>query len=167
MRHFILSLCLALPFVARADDPEYTLVGYRCDVASGRLAIAFRQIKGDDTGHRAKDGWKMWNLGELVSMKDDDHFGKLRTVVGACMLGKARYTLELGPEPQNMNIQGHCGAADLAAWVTVRRDGKQILPRTELGPTCPERERVTTDVVFDARAAAPAMTTVGYDEFYR
>ena len=167
MRRLIPLICLVVPLLAMADDPEYTLVGYRCDVASGRLSIAFRQIKGSDTGHRAKDGWKMWNLGDLVSMKDDDHIGRLQTVVGACALGNARYTFELGPEPQNMNIQGHCGAADLAAWVTVRRDGKRILTRTELGPRCPGRERVTTDVVFDPRVAQPTMTTVGSDEFYQ
>ncbi len=167
MRALIFLICLSIPLVSWADDPEYELIGYRCDAAGARLTIAFKTVKGVDEGRREIDGWKMWNVGDLVSMKDDDHIGNLRTVEGTCLLGKANYTVQLGPEPQNMNIQGHCGAADLAAWVAVLRDGRQILPRTELGPTCPSQARVTTEVVFDARATEPTIKTVDYDEFYR
>jgi hypothetical protein len=91
-------------------------------------------------------------------MKDDDHIGKLRTITAQCRLGKTRYALQLGPDPQNMNIQGRCGAADFEAWTAVRRNGKPFLPRTVLGPTCFVDSHFITEVVITADSLEPTFT---------
>jgi hypothetical protein len=158
MWRLLATICLVAPLMAQADEPEYKWIGYRCDVAAGRLSIAFLPPAGNDVDRRAAEGWKTWDVGTLISMKDDDHIGKLRTIKAECRLGSTAYAIALGPEPQNMNIQGRCGAADLAAWTAVRRNGKTFLPRTELGPICFGKARYITEVDIDVRSAEPTFT---------
>ena len=158
MRRLILLVLLAAPLIARADDPEYRWLGYRCDAAGGRLSIAFLKSTGNGDILRAGSGWKTWDVDALISMKDDDHIGTLRTIKAHCTLGGIHYALQLGPAPQNMNIQGRCGAADPAAWTAVAREGKPFLPHTVLGPTCLGEARFVTEVVIAADSVEPSFT---------
>jgi hypothetical protein len=93
-------------------------------------------------------------------MKDDDHIGALTTIRRNCKLSDGVYTIKLGPEPGNMNIQGHCGAW-MSAWAEVRK-GKQILyPRTDFenGVGCYYEDGViTTRIEISPHTRQPKLT---------
>ena len=161
----VLLLSLALPAHA---DWFYRFVGYTCDQANDRLVIHYKGAYNDEgkAMREAKSGNEWEPDGLIVSMKEDDHIGTLKTISRTCRLKHANYRVRLGPTPGNYNIQGRCGA-NVTAWVEVLRGKALILPRYELEGDCHDSSApVTTEIVL-TNGKAPAFTKVLPNEFIR
>jgi len=161
-----LLLVLTLHASAHADS-FYKLVGYRCDAKAGELIVTYRGAYNEaGQAMMAAAGPTEWDPGSLIlSMVDDDHIDKLKTITASCRIGRTSYELRLGPSPQNMNIQGSCGAV-IGAWVEVRRDRKVVLPRYELEGDCHADGPVTTRITLRP-GAAPVFTKVSTEQWFQ
>jgi hypothetical protein len=149
MRRYLAIIALGLFAPAAQADWFHTLVGYKCNPATDRLVIyyvgAYNEAGEKMVKNRNGQEWEPWSL---VTMKDDDHIGDLKTVERTCELPHGKYKLRIGPSPGNANIQGSCGA-QMSAWVEVIRDDAIVLTPRSLEGDCHGDDDVLTRITFD------------------
>jgi hypothetical protein len=97
-------------------------------------------------------------------MVDEDHIGERGVVIRQCRLRDALYTVEIRPEPGNMNIRGQCGG-ETYTFVAIRREKKPILGQTLDGP-CLRTQPITTKIIVFGGGARPQVTAVPQRDFY-
>src|SRR5512139_3391839 len=106
MKVLITSLLLITSISAYADS-FYVLVGYICDVKGDQLLLTYDGAyneEGEDMMAKKRD--TQWDPWSLVTAKDDDHIGSLKTIRGTCRLSDGTYKVAITPSPGNFNVQG-------------------------------------------------------------
>jgi len=125
------ALLLYFLLASAHADAFFKLVGYQCNSESDLLVLTY-DAAANGAGQsmlkaKTEHQWDPWTL---IRMRDDDNIESTMTVQRTCKLSDGVYSIELGPVPGNMNIQGHCGAW-ISAWAEVRRGTRVIYPRSD------------------------------------
>jgi hypothetical protein len=166
MRRLLLLLALGAFAPGAKADWFHTLVGYKCNPKTDRLIIYFvgaYNEKGEEmVAKKSSNEWAPWSL---ISMRDDDHIGELKTVERVCDLPHAKYRLYIGPSPGNANVQGRCGA-HMSAWIQVFRNDILVLPTRSFEGDCHSDDDVLTRVTFAKGREAPQMRFSSKNSFW-
>ncbi len=161
----LVLLLLALPASA---DSFYVLIGFQCDSRNDTLTITYDGAY-NEAGKAMLENKRatQWNPWDLVSMRDDDHIGEVKTVRRTCRLSDGVYEIRLWADPGNTNVQGQCGA-HMSAGAEVKR-GKHVLSRVpSFEPDCHDVETpIITRVKIRAGARKGIEARVPNKEFYK
>jgi hypothetical protein len=164
----VAALMLLLLTLPAAADSFYTLVGYQCDRRADTLTITYDGAY-NEAGKMMLDSKlaTQWDPWRLVSMRDDNHIGKVKTIRRTCRLSDGVYKISLWAVPGNSNIQGRCGA-HMSAGAEVTR-AKRVLTRVpSFESDCHDLESpVITRINIRARAQKGIEASVPYKEFYK
>lgn len=168
MLRLVVVLLIPLWVAPAQADWFHKLVGYQCDQDSGQVVVryvgAYNEAGEDMINRKGQQEWDPWSL---ITMKDDDHIGDLKTVEGTCQLQDGLYRITIGPEPGNFNIQGRCGA-HISAWVEIQRGAEVVLPRYIFEGDCHDMDSpITTEIIVKVRSERPLITEVPWDDFYQ
>jgi hypothetical protein len=160
-----LFLPLALLFMSHSAsaDAFYVLVGYDCDKEKDQLHITYDGSY-NEVGKSAKQGKdKGW---DLITAKDEDHIGSLKTVRAKCRLSNGTYEIALTPSPGNFNVQGRCGAW-MTAGAKVTKNKKVVYSIDRFDKDCIAVEPVITRITISPTLVNPKVTSVSWDDFYQ
>lgn len=171
MKNTLLPICFLFIFVmlscgkAQADS-FYQLVTYTCDKNSDQIVVELMGAYNEEgEAMLAKAGPDMWEPWSLVSVDDStDRITKMKTIKRSCILSDGKYSIEIGPEPWNTNIQGECGAY-VGAWTRIKRGNKQLV-RAVMG-ACRMDEKVVKRVVVKAGKSEPLIKVIEWADFYK
>lgn len=164
----LITLLLLASSMSTYADSFYVLVGYICDAKNDQLLLTYDGAYNEDgeamMANKRNTQWDPWSL---VTLKDDDHIGTLKTVRANCRLSDGLYKVTITPSPGNFNIQGRCGAwMTASATVTKGREIIARVPRFE--SDCLDIDTsITTRVVVRAKERKPEVKTVQSKEFYK
>lgn len=136
MCNVVFSVLMLMTCSAHADS-FYKLVGYECNKANDELVITYDAAANSagEAMHNSKSS-NQWDPWDLVTMKEDEnHLGSYylvapRTIVRKCRLSDGLYTVRLGPQPGNFNMEGRCGVW-MSAWAEVKRGKKSIYAQSD------------------------------------
>lgn len=166
MRNIVLSVLMLITCSAHADS-FYKLVGYACDKANDELIITY-DAAANSAGEAMHNGKRpnQWDPWDLVTMKEDkDHIGSshivsTRMITRKCQLSDGIYSIKLGPQPGNFNLEGRCGAW-MSAWAEVKRGKKTIYGRSdfEIGVDCIyDQGEIVTRIGISPKKGTPKIT---------
>jgi hypothetical protein len=149
-------------------DAFYVLVGYNCDTKSDQLLLTYDGAYDEDGEAMLKNKRKtQWDPWTLVSAKDEDHIGTLRTVHGKCRLSDGIYDIAVSPSPGNFNVQGRCGAW-MTASATVKKGKRTVYSISRFDQDCLDMDSpITTRVTIRTGHVEPEVSTVKWDDFYK
>lgn len=149
-------------------DSFYVLVGYVCDSKADQLVITYDGAYNEEgeamVANKRNTQWDPW---KLVTAKDDDHIGSLKTVKRKCHLSDGTYSIAITPSPGNFNVQGRCGAW-MTASAIVRKGNRTVhaVPRFE--NDCHDSDSpIITRVTIKPRTAKAKVSTVRWNDFYK
>ena len=167
MKALITSLLLTTSISAYADS-FYVLVGYVCDVKGDQLVLTYDGAYNEEgETMMAKKRDTQWDPWSLVTAKDKDHIGSLKTVRGSCRLSDGLYKVAITPSPGNFNVQGRCGAW-MTASATITKGNKVISQVPRFESDCHDMDSpITTRVIVRAKKSAPEVKTLKWEEFYK
>jgi hypothetical protein len=154
MTRLALLLLLAL-LGSYAHAEPHDIVGIKCNPRTDRLIIYYTST---DTDTKSPNEW---GVSDLIGPGADGSFGELRTISRMCALSHGNYTIWIGPDPDNMNANGECGA-NVSFWVEIRRGEDWVLTRHRLdSERCNSNNGVTTSrIVIDASSLKPKLTEI-------
>ncbi len=169
MRVIFIIIAIVLSTTLTYADTFYKLVGYECNKKTNTITLtyqgAYNEAGEEMMARKGPQQWDPWDL--IVSMKDMDHIGSLKTIKRKCKLRDGVYTITIGPAPGNQNIQGQCGSW-ITAWAEVRHGSKVVLPRHYFEAWCDDTKTpVTTAIIIKAGKSKPIIKTVPWNDFYK
>ncbi len=166
MRHRLFVLLAALvPLAApRAARAHAAAAKCTCDPKAGVFVIRYwPQDEFSALPREAAGAIDFFSLVKLDRPGGTDVVGSLTKSV-TCRLGKESIEAVFEPLVPNVNLLGRCGA-DVAGSVTLKRDGKPLLPKQDFeNPDCHEREKMIRTITVRAGGGKLDVETVGYDE---
>lgn len=154
-------ILLALSVQAHAD--LYRVIGIKCNQQTDRLIVYYYEPPEDKIDYvQTHKTSNEWDATDLIGPEEiPGYYGELRYVSRTCALTHGRYTVWIGPDPDNMNYNGECGAV-VSFWVEIKRDDAWVLTRHRLdSERCHQRNSVTTSrIVVDASSPKPKFTVL-------
>ena len=162
------TVLLLITSLSAYADSFYVLVGYVCDNKQDQLIVTYDGAYNEEgeamVANKRDTQWDPWNL---VTAKDDDHIGSLKTVKRKCRLSDGTYSIAITPSPGNFNVQGRCGAW-MTASAIVRKGNRTVhaVPRFE--NDCHDSDSpIITRVTIKPRTATAEVSTVRWNDFYK
>lgn len=167
LTQLLLPLALLFASHSASADAFYVLVGYDCDKEKDQLHItyngSYNEVGKTEKQGKGKAQWDPW---DLITAKDEDHIGSLKTVRAKCRLSDGAYEIALTPSPGNFNVQGRCGAW-MTAGARVTKNKKVIYSIDRFDRDCIAMEPVITRITISPTLVKPKMTLVSWDHFYQ
>jgi hypothetical protein len=167
MRFFTFLLLMFASLSARADA-FYVLVGYICDIKNDQLQITYDGAYSEQgeamVAHKRKTQWNPWTL---VTAKDENHIGSLKTIRHDCHLSDGVYNISISPSPGNLNPNGRCGAW-MTASAKVTKGRKTVRAISRFDNDCEDSDHpIITRVTIKPGHAIAEVLTVPWNEFYK
>ena len=162
------ALLLFIASMSLHADNFYVLVGYTCDNKNDQLLLTYDGAYNEDGEAMLKNKRKtQWDPWTLVTIKDDDYIGHLKTVHGKCRLSDGTYDIVISPSPGNFNVQGRCGAW-MTAGAIVKKGKRTIYSISRFDSDCHDMDSpITTKVTIRVGHAEPEVSTIKWENFYK